>query len=139
MKIDIGTDGKILGTKRVSPNGQVSGFSEYAGREVLVILPGDSTPIVRRDVSDVLAEAHDVWGEAQDLVREQMKLAFRQYKDLKRRFATPEQATQVFLSLRPADTIRGLVDKADQWIKEQANALDARVQRAPKRSKPKRK
>jgi hypothetical protein len=40
MKIDIGMEGKILGTKRVSPNGQVSGLSEYAGEEVLIVYPG---------------------------------------------------------------------------------------------------
>ena len=60
MKIDIGADGKILGTKRVSANGQISGFTEYAGAEVLVILPGGELPIVRRDARDVLDEMEKI-------------------------------------------------------------------------------
>jgi hypothetical protein len=115
VKIDIGPDGKILGTKRVSPNGQVSGFTEYAGRDVLVILPGEETPSVRRDASDLLAEAEAI-------VRERMELAFREYKALRARFATPEQAARSFLEHLPGPDVRGLVRRADAWIREQLGA-----------------
>ncbi len=56
MKIDIGTEGKILGTKRVSPNGQVSGLSEYAGEEVLIIYPGPREPRIRMEAKDYVHE-----------------------------------------------------------------------------------
>lgn len=112
MKIDIGSNGKILGTKRVSPNGQVSGFTEYAGMDVLVILPGGSLPVVRRDAGDLLAEA-------ELLVKERMELAFKEYQNLRARFASPEAAAQSFLRALPKSTVSGLVEKADQWIREQ--------------------
>lgn len=122
MNIDIGTDGKILGTKRVSANGQVSGFTEYAGRDVLVILPGGETPVVRRDARDLLTEADA-------LVRERMKLAFREYKDFKRRFESPEKAAESFLRNVAPKSVQGLVDRADRWIKDQLAQVEARVER----------
>lgn len=125
MKIDIGADGKILGTKRVSPNGQVSGFTEYAGQEVLVILPGGSRPVVQRDAKDLLAET-------QQLVRERMKLAFREYKDLKRRFPSPEKAAEAFFGSAPPKPVQGLLEKADRWIKDQVASVEARVERSLK-------
>ncbi|HVL87447.1 MAG TPA: hypothetical protein VM681_05500 [Candidatus Thermoplasmatota archaeon] len=110
MRIDIG-NGKILGTKRVSPNGQVSGFSEYAGREVLVILP-DETPRVEMDPSDVLREIEYA-------TREQMKLAFERYKQMKERFETPENATAQFLRSNTPKSFHNLLDKVERWVAEQ--------------------
>lgn len=136
MKIDIGPDGKILGTKRVSANGQISGFTEYAGAEVLVILPGGSLPIVRRDTRDVLEEMERV-------VEDRMRLAFQEYKNLRRRFSSPQQAAQSFLRNVSPEGLRGLVDRADHWLRQQADAVEGRVgrlrpRRAKTRKKPKR-
>lgn len=125
MKIDIGPDGKILGTKRVSPNGQISGFTEYAGQDVLVILPGGSAPVVRRDARDLLRETEQV-------VQERMKLAFREYKNFKRRFDSPEKATESFFQSVAPKNVQGLVEKADRWIRDQLEAVEARVERTLK-------
>lgn len=133
MKIDIGPDGKILGTKRVSANGQISGFTEYAGAEVLVILPGGSLPIVRRDTRDVLEEMERV-------VEDRMRLAFQEYKNLRRRFSSPQQAAQSFLRNVSPEGLRGLVDRADHWLRQQADAVEGRVGRLrPRRAKPRKK
>jgi hypothetical protein len=106
----------------VSPNGQISGFTEYAGREVLVILPGSETPVVRRDAAEVL-------GEAEALVRERMELAFREYKNLRSRFPTPDAAAKSFLAHLPDVDVRGLLRRADTWLREQTG----RDEPAPKR------
>lgn len=127
MKIDIGTDGKILGTKRVSSNGQISGFTEYAGAEVLVILPGGKTPIVRRS-------ARDLWGEAEKVVEERMKVAFQEYQNLRRRFPTPRDAAKSFLNSSPSKNLKGLVDRADAWLRQQVEA--ARKKPPAKTAKP---
>jgi ElaB/YqjD/DUF883 family membrane-anchored ribosome-binding protein len=121
MKIDIGSNGKILGTKRVSANGQVSGFTEFAGREVLVILPGDETPVLQRD-------AHDIMVEVETVVQEQMRIAFREYKNLKAKFKTPQQATQQFLKQTSPKRLQGVIEKTDRWIKDQVGAVERRVQ-----------
>src|SRR5688500_4573620 len=112
MKIDIGPDGKILGTKRVSPNGQISGFTEYAGVEVLVILPGGDRPVVRKDARDALREV-------EVLVEERMKLAFQQYQALRARFSTPREAADAFLRTVHPRNLPGLVDRTDQWLRQQ--------------------
>ena len=46
IKIEFESGAKIVGTKRVSAKGQVSGLTEYAGKEVMIILvPEDGTAI----------------------------------------------------------------------------------------------
>ncbi|HLE47472.1 MAG TPA: hypothetical protein VI818_04170 [Candidatus Thermoplasmatota archaeon] len=120
MKIDIGADGKILGTKRVSANGQISGFTEYAGAEVLVILPGGNLPIVHRDARDVLEEMEKV-------VEARMKLAFQEYKNLRQRFPSPQKATESFLRTVSPSNLRGVVDRAEEWVREQVAAVERRL------------
>ncbi|MBI2076973.1 MAG: hypothetical protein HYT80_01185 [Euryarchaeota archaeon] len=132
MKIDIGSDGKILGTKRVSANGQISGFTEYAGAEVLVILPGGEMPVVRRDARDVLDEMEKV-------VEERMKVAFQEYKNLRQRFGSPQKAAESFLRTVSPSNLRGVVERADLWLREQASAVERRLRpekKAPKKRKP---
>ena len=107
MKIDIG-NGKVLGTKRVSPNGQISGFTEFAGQEVLVILPGTDT--------DVKLTPKDLAKEIQVATTEHMKVAFHQYKDLKTRFETPERATKEFLNRHAPKSFQGLYENVEHWV-----------------------
>ena len=91
MKIDIGTEGKILGTKKVSPNGQVSGLSEYAGEEVLIIYPGPREPRIRMQAGDYVHEVEKA-------VQGQMKVAFQQYKALKGKYKDEAAATREFIT-----------------------------------------
>lgn len=119
MKIDIGS-GKVLGTKRVSPNGQISGFTEYAGQEVLVILPGGET--------DVKLGAKDLIREIQVATNEHMKVAFHQYKDLKRRFETPEKATKEFLAKNAPRSFSGLYEKVELWVGDQIDKVEEKVE-----------
>ena len=119
MKIDIG-NGKVLGTKRVSPNGQISGFTEYAGQEVLVILPGAET--------DVKLTPKDLVREIQVATNEHMKVAFHQYKDLKRRFETPERATKEFLNKHAPRSFQGLYEKVEHWVGEQVDKAEEKVE-----------
>lgn len=119
MKIDIG-NGKVLGTKRVSPNGQISGFTEFAGQEVLVILPGTDT--------DVKLTPKDLAKEIQVATTEHMKVAFHQYKDLKTRFETPERATKEFLNRHAPKSFQGLYENVEHWVKEQVDRVEERVE-----------
>lgn len=121
MKIDIGS-GKVLGTKRVSPNGQISGFTEFAGREVLVILPEEEGEV------DVRLSARDVVKEIQVATNEHMKIAFHQYKDLRRRFETPEHATKEFLARKAPRSFQGLYEKVESFVKEQLDKAEEKVE-----------
>ena len=122
MKIDIGSEGKILGTKKVSPNGQVSGLTEYAGQEVLVILP-EGQPKVRFDAKDYAAELEKA-------VTEHMKLAFKEYKNLKDKFATPTEASKRYLKDVAPDSFHGLIDNVDNWVKSNVDKVERRVEKA---------
>lgn len=120
MKIDIGREGKILGTKKVSPNGQVSGLSEYAGEEVLVIYPGPSEPRIRMD-------ARDHMHEVEKAVSNQMRHAFQQYQGLKARFGDEASATREFLRTKSPQSFRGLIDNVDSWVSDQLAKAEKKV------------
>lgn len=122
MKIDIGAEGKILGTKRVSPNGQVSGLSEYAGEEVLIIYPGPREPRIRM-------EARDYLHEVEKAVQAQMRTAFTQYKGLKRRYEDEAEATRAFIREKSPKTFQGLVESVDGWVAAQVKKAEKQVAR----------
>ncbi len=121
MKIDIGR-GKILGTKRVSPNGQISGFTEYAGREVLVVLPeGEAT---------TQPDARDLVDEIKAATQQQMRVAFHEYEDLKERFQGPSEATKAFLETNAPSTFQGLYGRIERWVAQQSTSAEQRVKQA---------
>ncbi len=121
MKIDIG-NGKILGTKRVSANGQISGFTEFSGREVLVVLP-EGEPQVRLDTREYVKEL-------QVAANEYMKVAFDRYKgDLKPKFRTPEAATKDFVDKYAPERFQGLYDKLDNWVRDQVDRAETKVEK----------
>jgi hypothetical protein len=111
MRLEIGPDGKIIGTRRVSPNGQVSGLTEYSGREVLVILPGAS-----------YTEATPSWGSPEAIsqaVEEQVREAYHRYDLLQKLYATPWEATRSFVRSAFGPSAPDVVAEVDRWVKEQ--------------------
>lgn len=121
MKIDIGR-GKILGTKRVSPNGQISGFTEYAGQEVLVVLPEGE--------AKTQPDARDLVDEIKAATQQQMQVAFHEYEGLKDRFQGPNEATKHFLETHAPSSFQGLYDRIERWVAEQSSSAEDRVKRA---------
>jgi len=122
MKIDIGSEGKILGTKKVSPNGQVSGLSEYAGEEVLIVYPGPREPRIRKDPEDYVHEMEQA-------VAGQMRAAFRQYKVLKAKYKDEAAATADFIKAKSPKSWEGLIANVDDWVKTQVNKVESKVGR----------
>jgi hypothetical protein len=113
MQLEIGPDGKIIGTRRVSPNGQVSGLTEYSGREVLVILPGRSEP---GGTSPWFREE-----ELTRLVNEQIRRAYDQYRILQETYSTPWEATRSFMAAVFGGRSPDLLAEVDRWIKSQVS------------------
>ena len=120
MKIDIGTEGKILGTKKVSPNGQVSGLSEYAGEEVLIIYPGPREPRIKM-------EAKDYVHEVEKAVQGQMRVAFQQYKALKAKYKDEAAATREFIRAKSPQNFQGLIESVDSWVAGQVGRAEKKV------------
>ncbi len=121
MKIDIGSEGKILGTKRVSPNGQVSGLSEYAGEEVLIVYPGPREPRIKM-------EAKDYVKELERAVQGQMRAALTQYKGLKAKYKDEAEATRAFIRDKSPKSFHKLVDSVDSWVGDQVKKVETKVQ-----------
>ncbi len=111
MKLEIGPDGKIIGTRRVSPNGQVSGLTEFSGREVLVILPGAGS-----------TDSSSPWGSPEAIaqaVEEQVRQAYQRYELLQKLYATPWEATRSFVRSAFGGSAPDLVAEVDRWVKDQ--------------------
>ena len=113
MKIEIGPGGKILGTKKVSANGQVSGLTEYAGQEVIVILPGE-------EGVETGATNEEMFIELQKAALDHMKIAFKQYDELQNVFVSPNEAAREFMKKVAPTTFQNFIDQANTWVKEQA-------------------
>lgn len=123
MRLDIGPDGKIIGTRRVSPNGQVSGLTDYAGREVLVILPGSSD-----------AGAPPPWPNADEMNRmvgEQIRQAYDRYEALREVYATPWEATRSFMQGVFGGRTPDLMAEVDRWVESQVRATSAGASPGP--------
>lgn len=120
MKIDIGAEGKILGTKRVSPNGQVSGLSEYAGEEVLIVYPGPREPRIKMETKDYLREV-------EKSVQNQMRQAFKQYQALKDKYSDEAEATRAFIQAKSPKQFKGLVETVDAWVGSQVGKAEKAV------------
>lgn len=117
MRLDIGSDGKIIGTRRVSPNGQVSGLSEFAGQEVLVIFPGRSD-----------AGTSVPWSSAEEITRmvgDQIRQAYDRYQVLQETYATPWEATRSFMEGLFGGPTPDLMAQVDRWIRDQVRTSEA--------------
>ncbi len=110
MRLDLGPDGKIIGTRRVSPNGQVSGLSEYAGREVLVIIPGSS---------ETSSPPWPTPESVTQLVSEQIREAYQRYQALQEMYSTPWEATRSFMQSVMGGQVPDMLAQVDRWVKSQ--------------------
>jgi hypothetical protein len=109
MRIELGSDGKIIGSRRVSPNGQVSGLTEFAGREVLVILPGATH-----------TDSATGWAAPDSItqaVEEQMRQAYERYEILQKIYATPWEATRSFVRNAFGISAPDIAAEVDRWVK----------------------
>jgi hypothetical protein len=129
MRIDIGPGGKIVGTRRVSPNGQVSGLSEFSGQEVLVILPGGTE-----------SETASPWASPEAVARvveAQVRQAYQQYELLRELYGSPWEATQSFVRSAFGSTWPDLTAEVDRWVKDQLRTPPAGRAASSDASRPK--
>jgi hypothetical protein len=110
MKIEFEKGAKILGTKKVSGNGQVSGLTEYAGKEVMIIMLPKEGKAVKPTPEYVLSELEMA-------INEHMKLAFKQYKRLEEMYGSPEDATRQFIKKMAPKSTHAMIDDVDKWLK----------------------
>lgn len=95
MRIELGNGGKIIGTRKVSPNGQVSGLREFAGQEILIVLPGEGE-------SANGANSIPYFKGLEDLIKEQVDRAIEQYVALQKAYTAPLEVANEFLGGKKA-------------------------------------
>ena len=109
MKIEFESGAKIVGTKRVSAKGQVSGLTEYAGKEVMVIL-------IPKEGKAIKPTKELMYHELQKAAEEHMELAFKNYKKLQDIFGTPEAAVKQFYDKYTPDQVKSMQEAMDKWL-----------------------
>jgi len=74
--------------------------------------------------------------EFQKLVNDRMKLAFKQYKDLRELYGTPRKATLDFMKSVSPKNIQDLIENVDKWIEDQTNELESTVEHELEKTTP---
>ncbi len=110
MKIEFEAGAKIVGTKRVSAKGQVSGLTEYAGKEVMVILIPDEGPAIKPNMEYF-------YHELRRAAEEHMEMAFKRSKQLSDVFGTPDAAVKQFFEKYTPESVQKMKDDLDKWLK----------------------
>jgi uncharacterized protein YeaO (DUF488 family) len=109
LKIEFEPGVKIVGTKRVSAKGQVSGLTEFAGKEVMIILVPKEGPAIK--------PTHEVlYHELQKAAEEHMELAFKNSKKLKEVFGTPQAAAEQFFDRYAPESVKKMQESMDGWL-----------------------
>ena len=109
MKIEFESGAKIVGTKRVSAKGQVSGLTEFAGKEVMIVLVPDEGPAVKTTMEYLYHELHKA-------AEEHMKVAFKNSQELREVFGSPEAAVKQFLEKHTPESVQKMRSDMDKWV-----------------------
>ena len=110
MKIEFEPGARIVGTKRVSAKGQVSGLTEYAGKEVMIILVPTDGPAIKPNMEYF-------YHELRKAAEEHMELAFKQSKQLTEIFGTSENAVKQFFERYTPESVQKMKGDMDLWLK----------------------
>ena len=65
--------------------------------------------------------------DVQKQVNDHMKLAFKQYKELRAIYGTPRKATLDFMKSVSPKNIQDLIENVDKWIEDWANEMESTV------------
>jgi hypothetical protein len=106
MRIELGSGGKIVGTRRVSPNGQVSGLKEFAGQEVLVVIPGEA--------EKGFAGPDDYLKDLESVIQEQVRHSLDQYLALQKVYTAPLETAKAVLESRKPKSDRKAATKDEE-------------------------
>jgi len=109
IKIEFEPGAKIVGTKRVSAKGQVSGLTEYAGKEVMIVL-------VPKEGKAIKPTYEYLYHELEKAAEEHMKLAFKNQKKLTEIFGTPDAAVKQFFEKYTPESVQEMVNGMEEWL-----------------------
>ena len=113
MKIEFGPGSKILGTKKVSDKGQISGLKEFAGKEVMVVLVSDEQASLFGS-----GLPHEVISnEIQRLIKEQISTAQENFKKLNEKMLKPEDLSKEFIDKMGEEITKQIKKDMDKWLK----------------------
>lgn len=121
MKINVGSQAEVLGTKKISPQGTVAGLKSHAGKDVLLVVPSQRPRFVQS--LDDLVEA------TRKTARQQGQAALKSYSGFRRRHLNRRMTgTDKILGIAP-EPVHPYVTKADAWVRASALTLEKKAKR----------
>ena len=121
MKINVGPEARILGTKKVSSTGTVAGLGEFSGKDVLIVVP-TRTPRYVPSVEDVATEVRSQ-------VVKQGRIALKEFRGFRQKHLKSRvPGAQKLLQVAPRGA-RPAILKADAWVRASAARIEKRAER----------
>lgn len=125
MRIEIGPEGQVIGTKRVNTNGQIGGLKSFAGQDLLVVQPGSRAEYTFT-VRDRLHQARVLVAEQARATREEaghLIQTLRADGGLQKAFETYVEAP-----------LKESVSTTRSWVKDRRDEWQARWEAAQNRA-----
>ena len=114
MKLEIDRGSRIVGTKRVSVGGQISGLKKYEGREMLLILLPEEGGISIAPIT-----APEVIRNAQEFIGRGMENLWEKHPFIKTRFNSYDEALRDFMNKYGVEQVNTVVERMlDDWQKK---------------------
>lgn len=124
MRIELGPEGQVIGTKRVNTNGQIGGLKSFAGQDLLVVQPGQKAEY-KLTMQDRLHQARAIVAEQARATREEVEHLLKTLRSdggVKKAYETYVE-TPLNTSLSTTRT----------WVKDRREQLEARWEAAQRR------
>lgn len=120
MKINVGSQARVVGTKKVNAQGSVAGLREFAGQDVLIVVPSE-TPRYSTTATDLLEQARS---RAVTTGR----MALKEFQSFRQRhLRTQVTGTARVLEVAPPKA-RPVIRKADAWVRASAAKIERRAE-----------
>lgn len=124
MRIELGPEGQVIGTKRVNANGQIAGLKSFAGQDLLVVRPG-SRAEYRLTMRDRLHQARTLLAEQARATREEAEHLAKTLRS--------EGGLQKVYEDYVEEPLKASLSTTRTWVKDRRDELEARWEAAQRR------
>lgn len=124
MRIELGPQAQVIGTKRVNSNGQIAGLKSFAGQDLLVVKAGDRAEY-RLTWRDRAHQARVFLAEQARVTRDELQQAVATLRGNDGLRKTYEEYVEI--------PVKESVSKTRTWVEDQRGELEQRWESARQR------
>lgn len=124
MRIELGPEGQVIGTKRVNANGQIGGLKSFAGQDLLVVQPGHHAEF-RHTMRDRIHQARSLLAEQARATREEAQHLAKTLR--------AEGGLQKAYEAYVETPLKESLSTTRTWVKDQRQEMEARFEATQRR------